>query len=102
MVAGEDILNFALQLECLEAEFYSWAAYGESISGKVADAFANNAASEGGKQATLASVSNVCPAPCCSCRHRAVRLSALHLALHSALWTSAPGACIDCSLFQRG
>ena len=31
-VMGTDILNFALNLECLEAEFYSWAAYGKGLN----------------------------------------------------------------------
>jgi hypothetical protein len=31
-VTGNDILNFALQLDCLEGEFYSYAAFGKGLS----------------------------------------------------------------------
>jgi Ferritin-like domain len=34
-VKGTDILNFALNLECLEAAFYSCAAYGKPLSNEL-------------------------------------------------------------------
>ncbi|CAM9362920.1 unnamed protein product [Phaeothamnion confervicola] len=44
------ILNFALNLECLEAEFYSWAAYGHGLSETL---LGGGPKSVGGMKATL-------------------------------------------------
>jgi hypothetical protein len=49
-ITGNDILNFALNLECLEAEFYSWAAYGKSLSDEL---LGGGPASVGGMRAKL-------------------------------------------------
>jgi len=45
-----DILTFALNLECLEAEFYSWAAYGKGLTD---EQLGGGPPSEGGKKAML-------------------------------------------------
>lgn len=49
-VTGTDILNFALQLECLEGEFYSWAAFGEGLTDEL---LGGGPASIGGRKANL-------------------------------------------------
>lgn len=53
-VTGNDILNFALNLECLEAEFYSWAAFGEGLS---EEDRGGGPPSVGGKKADLEALS---------------------------------------------
>lgn len=45
-----DILNFALNLECLEAEFYSWAVYGVGLNKTL---YGHSATSVGGQKANL-------------------------------------------------
>lgn len=49
-ITGNDILNFALNLECLEAEFYSWASYGKPLSNEL---LGGGPASVGGMRANL-------------------------------------------------
>lgn len=49
-ITATDILNFALNLECLEAEFYSYAAFGKGLDD---DLLGGGPASVGGKAASL-------------------------------------------------
>lgn len=55
---GADILNFALNLECLEAEFYSFAAYGKGLT---ATQRGGGPAPIGGRKANLTGSYKVCP-----------------------------------------
>lgn len=59
-----DLLNFALNLEYLEAEFYSYAAYGYGLS---AEDRGNGSASIGGQKANLTAFGQVIRNPFSTC-----------------------------------
>ena len=50
--------SLAVNLECLGAEFYSWAAFGEGLSEELR---AGGPPSVGGKKARISSALQVCP-----------------------------------------